>query len=50
LVGQNELNQDFILIDEEKDARRGSYSHFLKAAIFNCDLGKIKAPLSREFF
>ena len=38
-----------MLIDEKKDAHRGSYKHFLKVRQ-PIDLGKIKAPLSREFY
>jgi len=38
-----------MLIDKKKERNRGSCRHFLKArqAI---DLGKIKAPLSRDFY
>jgi len=42
-------DQDSMLIDKKKRFHRASYSYFLKARQ-PIDLGKIKAPLSKEFY
>jgi len=49
LVGQIELNQECMLIAKKKDAHTGSYRHFLEGRR-PINLGKFKAPLSRDFF